>query len=575
MQILVIKNFKMPVLSSLASRWEQVRREVACFPKGAYPGLAFHFSLSLTRHLRPRPEAVRAGNLPAGTELFIFDLMKKVSLLIALFCGLFTTVSGQQIDKTLPEFSISELEVAGQMHFLASDFLQGRRTGSNGNVIAANYIASQLRAFGYTPINGESYFQTVPLVQRTAPTTGKLTAGDYSFTQGNDLLLVKGPAAEISTGVVFANYGWVDEESNHNDYADLNVKGKIVITRPGIPGDAGQRGIFRGIREKAQMAADAGAAGIVELYLLPFPWQNFKAYFGGASVGLDEGNDTPIPYGFVKAGDDFLPALKAKKKGLKGSLSSNGQQRSPLESMNVGGVLEGTDPELKEEYMLMTAHFDHVGVGKQGGGPFTPQDSIFNGARDNAFGTISLLQAAKAFAAKPPRRSIIVLAVTGEEMGLLGSKYYAENPLVPLEKTVFNFNTDGAGYDDIESVSLIGANRTGIDPQVAIAAETFGKGVINDPAPEQGLYDRSDNVSFSAKGVPSLTFSGGTTGFSDEIMKYYHQAGDNPETINMTYLKEYCQAYTLAARLIANRDVRPYWVKGDKYEEMGDKLYNK
>jgi len=447
--------------------------------------------------------------------------MKRFSLLAILFCGLLTTVSAQQIDKTLPEFSISELEVAGQMHFLASDFLQGRRTGSNGNVIAANYIASQLRAFGYSPINGESYFQTVPLVQRTAPTMGKLTAGDFTFTQDNDLLLVKGPAAEVSTGVVFANYGWVDED----------VKGKIVITRPGIPGDAGQSGIFKGIREKAQMAADAGAVGIVELYLLPFPWKSFKGYFGGASVGLDDGNSTPIPYGFVKAGDDFLPAVKAKKKGLKGSLSSNGQQRSPIESMNVGGVLEGTDPELKAEYMLMTAHFDHVGVGKQGGGPFTPQDSIFNGARDNAFGTISLLQAAKAFAAKPPRRSIIVLAVTGEEMG--------------------------------------------IDPQVAIAAKTFGKGVINDPAPEQGLYDRSDNVSFSAKGVPSLTFSGGTTGFSDEIMKYYHQAGDNPETINMAYLKEYCQAYTLAARLIANRDVRPYWVEGDKYEELGNKLYNK
>ncbi len=158
-------------------------------------------------------------------------------------------------------------------------------------------------------------------------------------------------------------------------------------------------------------------------------------------------------------------------------------------------------------------------------------------------------------------------------MGLLGSQWYAENPLIPLEKTIFNFNTDGAGYDDITGISLIGANRTGIDPQVEAAASAFGKKVINDPAPEQGLFDRSDNVSFAAKGVPALSFSPGITGFSDELFKYYHQVTDNPETINMAYLKEYCQAFTLAARLIANRDTRPYWVDGDKYREAGDKLY--
>lgn len=502
--------------------------------------------------------------------------MKQFPLLILLFIGLLTTLSAQEIDRSLPEFSIDELEVAGQMHFLASDFLQGRRTGSGGNVIAANYIASQLRAYGYAPIDNGSYFQEVPLVETSSPVSGHLKAGDFSFTQGKDLLLMKGPEVAAATELIFANYGWVDQQTGHDDYADLNVKGKIVITRPGIPGDAGQSGVFRGVREKAEMAAARGAVAVVELYLLSFPWQSFKGYFGGSRMSLDDGNNgSPIPYGFVKAGDDFLPTVQAEKKGLRGEMASSGMNKQPVKSRNVGGILRGTDPELKDEYMIMTAHFDHVGVGKQGGGPFTPEDSIFNGARDNAFGTISLLQAAKAFADVRTRRSVIILAVTGEEMGLLGSKHYADNPLVPLEKTVFNFNTDGAGYDDTASVSLIGANRTGIDLQVAIAAETFGKGVINDPAPDQNLYDRSDNVSFSAKGVPSLTFSGGTTGFSDEIMRYYHQAGDNPETIDMTYLKEYCQAFTLAARLIANRDVRPYWVDGDKYEEVGDRLYNK
>ncbi|MEM9528447.1 MAG: M28 family peptidase, partial [Bacteroidota bacterium] len=282
---------------------------------------------------------------------------------------------------------------------------------------------------------------------------------------------------------------------------------------------------------------------------------------------------SPIPYGFIKTEDSFVESLQARKKGLKGGMSSSGIEVDKIESFNVGGVLEGADPELKDEYMIMTAHFDHVGVGKQGGGAFTEQDSIFNGARDNAFGTISLLASARAFAEKKPRRSIIILAVTGEEMGLLGSKYYAENPLIPLKNTIYNFNTDGAGYNDKSAIVLMGAGRTGIDEEVETAAAVFGKTVIGNPAPEQGLYDRSDNVSFAAKGVPALTFSQGFAEMDEEIFKYYHQVTDNPESIDMDYLREYCQIYTLAARLIANKDKRPYWVEGDKYEEAGDKLY--
>lgn len=500
--------------------------------------------------------------------------MKKTAFFLLLMVSSFTTVFAQEIDKTLPEFSFNELELAGQMHFLASDFLEGRRTGSRGNVIAGQYIAAQLRAFGYAPINGDSYLQPVPLVKTAAPKTGKLMVDDMSFTQMGDLLIMRGPEANTEGSVVFANYGWVDADTDHNDYKDIDVRGKIVITRAGIPGDVSQGGVFKGIREKWKMAAEAGAVAIFEMYSLPFPWGSFKGYLGGERMGLDSGSKTAsIPYGFVKVQDDFVDRLTAKKKGLKGSMASSGMNVERMSSFNVGGVLEGTDPELKDEYMIITAHFDHVGVGKQGGGAFTEQDSIFNGARDNAFGTISLLASARAFAERPTRRPIIILAVTGEEMGLLGSQWYAENPLIPLEKTIFNFNTDGAGYDDITGISLIGANRTGIDPQVEAAASAFGKKVINDPAPEQGLFDRSDNVSFAAKGVPALSFSPGITGFSDELFKYYHQVTDNPETINMAYLKEYCQAFTLAARLIANRATRPYWVDGDKYRKAGDKLY--
>ncbi len=484
--------------------------------------------------------------------------------------------SAANADRSLPEFSLNELDLAGEMYFLASDYLAGRRTGSVGNEVAAEYIAAQLRAFGYEPINGRdsSYFQTVPLKQVNSPSSASLRIGETTYTHGGDMIVMRGPETDVEGDVVFANYGWVDESTGHNDYAELDVRGKIVITRPGLPGDMTQQGVFRGIRAKAEMAAAAGAVGIFEIFALPFPWEGFKGYLGGERMSVDDGTaPSTIPYGFARFTDEFTGELQQKSAQLAGRLVSSGMRSRDMGSRNVGGILRGSDPALADEYMLMTAHFDHVGVGAQAGGPYTSADSIFNGARDNAFGTISLLAAARSFAEVPPRRSVIILAVTGEELGLLGSKYYAEHPLVPLEQTVFNFNTDGAGYDDTTAVSLIGANRTGIDAQVQVAATAFGKQVINDPAPEQGLFDRSDNVSFAALGIPALTFSAGTTGFSDEIMRYYHQAIDNPETINMRYLKEYCQVFTLAARLIANRDTVPFWVEGDKYEAAGKTLY--
>ena len=505
----------------------------------------------------------------------------KLLWLLSLLLPVFTFAQATEdlpIDSTLPEFAFDELELSGQMYFLASDYLAGRRTGTIGNEIAAEYIASQLRGFGYAPINAadSSYFQQVPLKKVNAPTSATLTvqlaAGEASFSQGNNMIILRGPEASAEGQVVFANFGWVDEATGANDYEGLDVKGKIVITRPGTPEDQTQAGVFQGIKEKARMAAEAGAVGIMDIYSLPFPWDAFKGYLGGERMTVnEEGSEATIPYGFIKVDDDFIQNLQQAE--VAGSLASTGMRTEDVGSRNVGGVLQGSDPALAEEYLIVTAHFDHIGVGKQAGGPYTEADSIFNGARDNAFGTISLLAAARAFAEVRPRRSVIVLAVTGEELGLLGSKYYAEHPLLPLNKTVFNFNTDGAGYNDTSAISVIGMGRTGIDAQIERAAAAFGKNVIANPAPEQGLFDRSDNVSFAAQGIPALNFAPGMDGFDDRIYQYYHQAVDNPESIDMAYLKKYCQIFTLAARLIANRDTLPFWVEGDKYEEAGKTLY--
>jgi Zn-dependent M28 family amino/carboxypeptidase len=186
---------------------------------------------------------------------------------------------------------------------------------------------------------------------------------------------------------------------------------------------------------------------------------------------------------------------------------------------------------------------------------------------------VALLVAAKALSQQPPKRSVMVLALTGEEVGLLGSRYYAENPLVPLKQTIFDLNIDGAGYNDTTIVSVIGLERTGAKAEIEAGARAFGLNVFAEPAPEQGLFDRSDNVSFAAKGVPAPTFSPGFKAFDAEIAKYYHQAIDNPESLDFSYVHKFCQAYAHTARLIANRSTRPFWIAGDKYEAVGKELY--
>jgi Zn-dependent M28 family amino/carboxypeptidase len=235
-------------------------------------------------------------------------------------------------------------------------------------------------------------------------------------------------------------------------------------------------------------------------------------------------------------------------------------------SSNVVGVIPGSDERLKNEHVLLSAHYDHVGTGKQSGQMFTPQDSIFNGARDNGIGTVALLAAAKSFAANPPKRSIVLLACTGEELGMLGSAYYADHPLIPLEKTVFNLNNDGAGYNSTQHISIIGWGRTNTDEEVEAAANSFGLKVAQDPAPEQNLYERSDNISFASKGIPAICFSPGVTTMDEAIFKYYHQATDNPETIDFDYLFRFCQAFEKTARLIADKPGKIAWTPGDKFE---------
>lgn len=251
------------------------------------------------------------------------------------------------------------------------------------------------------------------------------------------------------------------------------------------------------------------------------------------------------------------------------TLQLGSMEKEAVVSNNVIGVIEGTDPKLKNEYIIYSAHYDHVGVGE----PDETGDTIYNGARDNAVGTVTVLSMAQNLAKYPTKRSALFILFTGEEKGLLGSKYYVENPVLPLKNMVYCFNSDNAGYNDTSSATIVGLARTTASQHIKEAASTFGLTAIDDPAPEQGLFDRSDNVHFARKGIPAPTFSLGFTAFNGDVTKYYHRPGDEADSLDYDYLLQFFQSYVMSGRNIGNATETPFWTKGDKYEDAGKALY--
>ncbi|MFC5410412.1 M28 family peptidase [Larkinella bovis] len=489
-----------------------------------------------------------------------------------LAAGFFVTATtlAQPVSK-LPESKLSRTELEAQLRFLAADELQGRRTGEPGNLVAARYIAEQFRMLGLKPVAGQTdYYQKIPFLQAKPAAFARLRIGADSLQAGNQFVVISGPKTDLKAETVYVGYGLTDGADGYNG---RDVRGKIVVAQVGSPEATTNRALFTASEQKRQLAAEKGAVGLIELYTSgTYPWPIVTRSFQNEQLSLASATELPtLLHLWVDNGKNQLSQLKDAVQTV--SVQTSGRSQRIIDAVNVAGVIEGTDPKLKNEYVLLTAHFDHVGVGKQGGQPYTSADSIFNGARDNAFGTVALLASAKTLQAQRPKRSVLVIALTGEELGLLGSRYYAEHPLVPLKQTIFNLNSDGAGYNDTTIVSVVGLNRTGAKTEIETASKAFGLGVFADPSPEQNLFDRSDNVNFAVKGIPAPTFSAGFKQFDASLFKYYHQAADNPDTVDFGYLLRFCQAFAYTARLIADKPTRPQWVAGDKYEAASKALY--
>ena len=503
-------------------------------------------------------------------------MIKIIPYLIAFIAP---SITGGQDIEALPEFEVAKWEVESKLRFLSSDELEGRRAGERGNDIAARYIADHFKALGLkTAPNSDDYFQAVQLVENTIANKTVLTIEGKEPIDQSEVMLLKGKGQSTSAPVVFAEYGLGEE-----DLKNIDVKDKIVITLAGSEDSENfrLRPVYSAAKTKIELLEDKGALALIEITTFRRPLSIYKKYLRSSTqVDYPEDDETEsstFTYGWVSQNvfsSEFLDQIRNGDSVLL-KIETDGAKQRKFSSNNVIGIVEGTDPELKNEYILLSAHFDHVGFGRKANasGNYVNNDSIYNGARDNAIGTSALMIAAQSLAVKPAKRSIIFIGFTAEEMGLLGSEYYAAYPLIPLDQTVYNHNVDGPGYNSTEHISIQGFEKTNADPLFEKAIKSFGLQVLKNPVPEQRGYYRSDNIVFARAGIPAVSMHQGVLAFDEELSKYYHQAIDEADSVDMDYAHKFAQIFSYASRLIANMEERPYWQPGDEFEEAAKKLY--
>lgn len=534
--------------------------------------------------------------------------MRHVRTPFLILCGL--VLSGPvlaQVEQALD--AIRPQAIRAHMRFLADDLLEGRRTATRGYDIASRYVAARFEELGLEPAGAAgSYFQPVPLLQVTT------VAEECSLTlvrDGREIELEYGPdflvrsAAEessVAAPVVFAGFGVTAPELGYDDYAGLDVRGKIVAVLMGSPSTFpnDQRAYYSDRAVQARNAAARGAVGLLGIYTPErerrTPWEDAmrhshwpssswvdetgkphsswitaaalsrkaaKELFAGAPRTLEE------VYEAAEAGRP--PAFELP---VRASLRTAGRGKR-VESPNVAAVLRGSDPRLKDEYVVLSAHLDHVGVEPSGPGGDTG-DTIYNGAYDNASGIAVLLEVAKAFTRLPaPRRSVLFLAVTGEEEGLNGSEYFAHHPTVPIDRIVANTNLDMfLMLYPLRDVIAFGAEHSSLERVVREAAGRLGIEVSPDPFPEQVLFIRSDHYSFVQQGVPSIFL---TVGFRSAdpavdgkavwekwMQEVYHKPGDDmSQPIDFASGVQFAKLNFLISYLVAQDDEAPSWKPGD------------
>ena len=483
------------------------------------------------------------------------------------------------------------------MTFLASDAMAGRDTGSAEHRRAAEYVAEQFKRSKLAPGGRNGYFQRVSFTSRRIveeKSSLELMRPDSSVERvvlGDDATFSMRiqPASYVEAPIVFAGYGLQVPEVGHDDLGGLDVSGKIVMHLTGGPSKVTGPLLAHYQSTRWEYLKKAGALGVFSIQNpkgQDVPWERsklarFSPQLSLRDEALDEtaGQQVSVTINPEKA-DKFLTGSGHTMQALL-ALSNDGKElprfpvasrarirvtteRRPLDSDNVIGILPGNDPALRGEYVVLSAHLDHVGIGGAIGG-----DSIYNGAMDNASGIATLLEtAAAAAAAGGYKRSVIFAAVTAEEKGLLGSRYYANRPTVPKESIVANVNTDMfLPLFPLKSVIVQGLEESDLAEDMKRVARAAGVQVLPDPEPERRAFVRSDQYSFIKTGVPALSLKVGFVKDSPEhqIVKkwrterYHAPSDDLTQPIDRQAAADFGRVFLKVVESVANRPTRPQW----------------
>jgi hypothetical protein len=501
--------------------------------------------------------------------------------------------------------------IRAHVRFLSDDLLEGRGTGTRGYDIAATYVASWLEGLGLEPAGAEnSFFQPFETVEES------LVAGSarVSVSGGGDLEVLESPGDYLMSGsyvdeenlvtgpVTFVGFGVSAPEMGYDDLAGMDLEGHVVLLFSGAPESFSHdlRAYYSSGEVKYRTLAARGVSGVIALrtraMASKYSWDDtvrsygfrgmrwvgpdgrVKGVYPGLNVGLSlsrAGLDKLLTGTGIRPDDLYDQA----ESGVPGSRPLGREIRVERRSTqarhttsNVAAILPGADPALRDEYVAITAHLDHIGVG-----PAMDGDTIYNGAYDNATGIAVMLEVARALAGdgRRPARSVMFLAVSGEEQGLLGSDYYSEYPSVPIEHIVANVNLDMPLFIyPLADVVAFGAEHSTLDRHVSEAAGRAGLELSPDPMPEEVLFIRSDQYSFVKKGIPAIFFVPGFRSsdpsidagvlFTEFLQTYYHKPSDD---LSLPFLGDAAEMFTAAnyylIRSIADAPERPAWKQGD------------
>jgi len=483
--------------------------------------------------------------------------------------------------------------------FLASDDLKGRVTGSAGYSAAAEYVAEKFKKEGLKPAGTVGFFQPVKFkshVVDEAYSSVRLVNGsnEAPLTLGEEVILrpAGNTAPQVDAGAVFVGYGISAPDANYDDFAGQDLHGKIAVYLSGGPATIKDplRAHEESLGERWKAARAAGAIGmavILNSANQEIPWSNIAANRGRASLELadpelrkDQGMQIELTVNpknadefFAGSGHTFaevLAAAKAKQPLPKFPLAVKIQAKTKIdekdvEAPNVAGELEGSDASLKKEFVIVSAHLDHLGVGAA-----VNNDEIYNGAMDNAAGVAALIQIAHDFhsAGKKPKRSVIFLAVCGEEEGELGSWYFAHRPTVPKDAIVADLNMDMfLPLFPLEYLQVQGLDESTLGDDVRAVGQSMGVKVIEDEQPSANRFIRSDQYSFVQVGVPALAFKFGYAKgspeektFSDWVHTRYHEPSDDTnQKVDHDAAGKFCHLLYLLADRVANDPSKPSW----------------